>query len=76
MPTRTVRKRWYVGGTTNHRFEAFRFDHDPIEGETPYLYVIGPFRTRRGARWAEKYGKGNPRFGHVEDAERLARCAL
>jgi len=38
-----------------------------------YSYVIGPFKTMRGARFMRDYGKGNPHCQTVNDAERLAR---
>ena len=34
---------------------------------------IGPFRTKRAAKWAEEYGQSNPHFQHVNDAERLSK---
>jgi hypothetical protein len=40
-----------------------------------YGYVIGPFKTKRAAVWAVKYGNNNPHFRHVNDAERIARNA-
>ena len=38
-----------------------------------YSAVVGPFRTKRAALWAEKYGYRNPHFQHVSDAEKLSR---
>lgn len=35
--------------------------------------VIGPFKTMRGAKWAERHGRNNPHFQTVADAERLSR---
>lgn len=37
-----------------------------------YIAFIGPFRTRRAQLWAVKYGKGNPHFQTVHDAEVLS----
>jgi hypothetical protein len=41
-------------------------------GET-YAAVIGPFRTRAGADFMARHGKGNPHCRNVAEAERLAR---
>jgi hypothetical protein len=75
-----AKKRWYVGvkidyclGTYSH--EAFTSEATPKE-DSCYNYVIGPFNTKRGATWAEKYGVKNPHFGCVADAERLARLGV
>lgn len=68
--------RWYCGHKPNGSLEAFRSESVPTEsshGER-FKAVIGPFRTRRAALWAERYGSNlNPHFRHVEDAERLSR---
>lgn len=66
---------WYVG-KRGLQFEAFKWwrQRPPTEETHPQFgAVIGPFRTRRGAVWAEKYGLNNPHFQHVNDAERLAK---
>lgn len=73
-----TRFRWYVGQemiTSNLR--AFRAPSTPTYETHGHLYwaVLGPFRTKRAALWAERYGLNNPHFQHVEDAERLARFA-
>jgi hypothetical protein len=70
-------RRWYIGErydfcTGTHRSEAFTATETPRQGDYPYLYVIGPFKTKRAAKWAEKYGHLNPHFQHVNDAERIA----
>jgi hypothetical protein len=66
-------KRWYVGiAATTRAYTAFLASNAPTE-VSGYLYVIGPFKTKRGALWAEKYGKDNPHFQHVNDAERYAK---
>lgn len=68
--------KWYLGlcGRDN-RSEAFQFDREPTIGThgTEYAAVVGPFRTKRAAKWAEKYGYLNPHFQTVDDAERLSR---
>lgn len=54
--------------------ERFLSDVEPTStshGER-YVFVVGPFRTARAARWAEKYGHLNPHFRHVDDAERIS----
>jgi len=66
--------RWYVG-YNGQGFIAFTTTETPVQtthGDR-FMYVIGPFRTRRGAFWAERYGYRNPHFCHVRDAERLAK---
>ena len=40
---------------------------------TQYNAVVGPFRTRRGARFMRDYGQGNPHCRCVRDAERLGK---
>ena len=63
--------KWYVGlAATTYALIAFRASATEASG---YLAVIGPFRTRRAALWAEKYGRNNPHFQHVNDAERLSK---
>ena len=59
----------------NGKREKFRSAVHPtqdIHGQT-YSYVIGPFRTARGAEFMRDYGANNPHCQHVSDAERLAR---
>lgn len=78
-----ARKRLYVGiRKTDSVYELFRASrHDccgfdnPIHATHGHLYaaVIGPFRTLKGARYMEQYGRGNPHLQTVDDAERLAR---
>lgn len=73
-----MRKRWYIGCRNDfclgdYSYEAFASAETPAKGVAPYMYVVGPFRTKRAALWAEKYGKRNPHFGCVGDAERLAK---
>ena len=68
--------KWYVGCYHGER-EAFRYATNPTGESHGDLYgaVIGPFKTKRAALWAAKYGRGNPHFRHVDDAERLSRYA-
>ena len=67
--------RWYVGHTNRGTLTAFTADTEPTEASHGATYgaVIGPFRTRRAAFWAERHGANNPHFAHVNDAERIAR---
>lgn len=66
--------KWYIGHTAT-ALVAFQSPTNPTETTHGHLYraVIGPFRTRRAAQWAEQYGFLNPHFQHVNDAERIAR---
>jgi hypothetical protein len=71
-----MRKKWYVG--ISHKdgsYHAFTWSGNPTPKNQKYAAVIGPFKTKRAALWAEKHGKGNPHFQHVDDAERLAKGA-
>ncbi len=76
-----MKMKWYIGidNRSEHpgqlgSYSAFKYPHTPTRNETPWFgAVIGPFRTKRAALWAEKYGRSNPHFQHVDDAERLAK---
>lgn len=65
---------WYVG-FKGGGLTPFHFGSTPTESSHGHLYpaVIGPFKTKRGALWAEKYGPGNPHFQTVADAEYFAK---
>lgn len=67
--------KWYIGVNSNLKHKAFRAANTPSfqSHGSQYTYVIGPFKTKRAANWVEKYGKNNPHFQHVDDAERLSR---
>jgi hypothetical protein len=71
------RRRWYVGVPARSRegFKAFQCAYTPSQRKQGriYLYVIGPFRSKRGALWAEKFGFGNPAFYGVAAAERISK---
>lgn len=68
----------YVGvvGAAGPR-EVFRSAVTPTDGiksamrGSKYMYVIGPFRTMRGARYMATYGRGTD--WTVAQAERYAR---
>jgi len=67
---------YYVGLTKYGRI-CFRSAIRPTEWThgKQYLAVIGPFRTKRAAIWAESQ-EFNPHFQNVNDAERIsASCA-
>ena len=70
-------RRWYIGVDKAGLYRAFRsaYRPSPAKHGRRYGYIIGPFRTERGARWAERFGMGNPYFTHVDAAERIARYA-
>ena len=73
-----MRKQYYVGfRVQDHKLEIFNSANEPTSESHSDIYsaVIGPFRTKRAALWAEKYGRFNPHFQHVEDAERLSKLA-
>jgi len=74
-------KRWYIGCRMDYilgdySYEAFTSAKTPEKGNSGYCYVVGPFDTRRGALWVEKYSKRNPHFGCVDDAERIALACV
>ena len=70
--------RWYIGCVQDfclgtYHYEAFQHAGNPTPETTPrYTYVVGPFRTKRAAKWAEEFGARNPHFGSVADAERIS----
>jgi len=66
--------KWYAG-LVGYKFVAFKSASTPDEKSHGQIYraTIGPFRTKRGAKWAETYGFLNPNFQTVNDAERMAR---
>jgi hypothetical protein len=66
--------KWYVGHNRG-TLEAFKASATPTTDSHGHLYagVVGPFRTKRAALWAEQYGSMNPHFQHVSDAERIAK---
>lgn len=56
--------------------EVFVCEQVPTETShgNQYAFVIGPFRTRRGAEYMAAYGgDGNPHCITVADAEKLAK---
>lgn len=67
------KKKWYVG-ITPQKYEAFSAMVRPttvivgVRGRD-YQYVVGPFKTKRGAVWASRH----PGFMNVDNAERRAK---
>jgi hypothetical protein len=76
------KKRWYVGCRydfclADYEYKAFDSETKPSEKtHGQYLYCVGPFRSKRGAHWAEKFGKRNPHFTGVDAAERFAAAEV
>jgi len=70
------RKKWYIGMVYEtlkyHAFNSLPYPSRETMGNE-YLYVVGPFKTKRAAKWAEKYAYDNPHFNTVEDAERISK---
>ena len=67
--------RLFVGKKYDGMREVFRYNGHPTErthGHV-YRYVIGPFRTKRGAEFMRDYCENNPHCQDVADAERLAK---
>lgn len=69
-----TKSRAYVG-VKNGKYQVFRSIFEPTRKShgAKYTYVIGPFRTMRGAEYMAAYGRGNPHLQTVEDAERLSK---
>jgi hypothetical protein len=65
--------RIYVG-VRNGKYIVFRSAATPTRKShgSRYTYVIGPFRTLRGAAFMATYGRNNPHCRSVDEAERLA----
>lgn len=64
----------YVGLTPGRR-EVFKSGETPTRDSHGHRFnaVIGPFRTRRGARFCALYGDGNPHAQTVAQCEVLGR---
>lgn len=67
--------RLYVGINKSGHWKVFRSKEEPTHSSHGHIYgaVIGPFRTKAGAEFMAKYGKGNPHLQTVADAERIAK---
>jgi len=70
------RPKIYVGNRANQKGEIFKSVETPLESThgDKYSYVLGPFRTMRGARFYVNYGSGNPHCTHVSHIEKLAKA--
>lgn len=65
--------RLYVGVKVDYSREVFSSGKRPTQDAFPqYLWVIGPFRTKAGARFMAVHGNNNPHCRCVSEAERLA----
>lgn len=64
----------YVGYRDGH-YIYFRSEVKPTHTThgNLYNYVIGPFKTKRGAKFMVDYGRNNPHCQTVDDAERLGK---
>ena len=69
----------YVGcSIVDNTYQVFRSSVKPTEEShgDKFKYIIGAFRTLRGAKVFAKYGKNNPHMSYVADAEALAKSDL
>ncbi len=69
------RKRVYVGFRHDRHREVFRTTRIPTRRQygRRYAYVVGPFKTVRGARYMAEYGANNSHCTCVAQAEWLAK---
>jgi len=69
--------RAYVGVRRDLRREVFKATRTPTRRHASrgrrYAYVVGPFKTVRGARYMADYGANNPHCTCVAQAEWLAK---
>lgn len=76
-PKPRKRRKYFVGldGMDGARVIFNRIDNQtPMRKDYPeYNAVIGPFRTKRGAKFMLKFGQGNPHCRNVSDAEKLGK---
>lgn len=72
QPTTPKIKQWYVG--CGETYETFQSDKEPERDDHDGKFgaVVGPFRTKRAAELMARFGRGNPHFTCVADAERYA----
>ena len=73
--SKRARTRAYVGVRRDLRREVFKATRTPTRRRygRRYAYVVGPFKTVRGARFMADYGANNPHCTCVAQAEWLAR---
>lgn len=67
---------FYLGRRKQDDLVLFRCATIPTKESHGHLYtaVIGPFKSRVGASYFARYGRGNPHIRTADDAERLARA--
>ncbi len=67
---------FYLGREKQGDLIVFRSSKIPTKESHGHLFtaVIGPFRTKVGASYFARYGRGNPHIRSADDAERLARA--
>jgi hypothetical protein len=70
----SIRNKIWLGVSGTNRV-VFKYPTTPTQSthELYYGYVIGPFKTMRGANYMAKYGVNNPHCTCVDDVERLAK---
>lgn len=77
--TQWTRARWFVGYTAAGKTSgvAFQAYSTPTPETTPgYLWVLGPFDTRRGAEWCVAHPYNTcPDVSSIEGAARIAAAA-
>jgi len=68
--------KWYIGFKLGGTLRAFQSDTEPARSEygSTYFAVMGPFKTKRAAKWMETFGTGNPHCIHVDAVERMAKA--
>lgn len=56
--------------------EAFKSETAPTRDShgSKYGACVGPFKTKRGAEFLVKYGKGNPHLTDVNTIEKIAKA--
>jgi hypothetical protein len=67
---------FYLGRRGADDLVLFRSTAIPTKQSHGHLYtaVIGPFKSKVGARYFARYGQNNPHIRTADDAERLARA--
>jgi hypothetical protein len=66
----------YLGKCKDGDLLQFHSPTIPTKETHGHLYtaVIGPFKSKVGASYFARYGRGNPQLRTADDAERLARA--
>lgn len=71
-------QKFYVGiRIDTGKREAFKSASEPTETSHGSVYAacVGPFKTKRGAKFLEAYGLGNPHLTDVDTIEKIAKAA-